>query len=155
MKTYVTATMLSLSMMMATTAQADNAIGVVLGDPTGLSGRFGLDGQHSLEGAIAYSTGSRSGLHVHTTYLRDNARTFSVENSGPIEMYYGIGLRVIAIDSGKHDGEVAVGPRAPLGLLYNINNPNLEIFGELSLALDLVPDTDVDLDAGIGMRYRF
>ncbi len=155
MKKYVIATMLSLSMILSNAAQADNAVGVVLGDPTGLSGRFSLDGTHSLEGAFAYSTGSRSGVHLHATYLRDKARTFSIENSGPIEMYYGIGARLIAIDSGKHDGKVALGPRVPLGLLYNINNPNLEIFGELSLALDIVPETDVDLDAGIGVRYRF
>ena len=155
MKKYMTASMLALSLMMTHHAQADSALGVVLGDPTGFSGRTSLDGQHSLEGALAYSTGHHSGLHVHGTYLWDRARVFSVERSGPIEMYYGLGLRLISINSGKHDGDIAIGPRAPLGVVYKINNPNLEFFGELSLALDVAPDTDVDLDAGVGIRIRF
>lgn len=156
MKKYAAAAILTLSMTMTIYAKADSAIGVVLGDPSGLSGRTSLDGQHSLEGALAYSSsGDHSGVHIHATYLWDRARVFTIEDSGPIEMYYGLGARLITIDSGKHDGEVAIGPRAPLGLLYNVNNPDLEIFGELSLALDLTPDTDVDLDAGIGVRFRF
>lgn len=155
MKMSLWLTSVLLSMSIASIASADGAVGVVLGDPTGLSGRLGLDGNYSLNGALAYAAGGRSGVYVHGTYIRDKARTFAIENSGPIEMYYGLGLRVIAIDSGKYDGDVLVGPRAPLGLAYNINNPNLEIFGELSVALDLVPRTDVDLDVGVGVRIRF
>lgn len=135
-------------------AYADSAVGVVVGDPTGVSGRLGLDGKHSLEGALAYSSGHYEGLHIHATYLWDRARSFGT-TEGPIEMYYGLGVRIITIQDGKYDGDVAVGPRAPLGLLYNFNNPNLEIFGEVSAALDLAPKTDVDLDVGIGVRVRF
>ncbi|MEK2645224.1 hypothetical protein [Bdellovibrio sp. BCCA] len=135
-------------------AHAEAALGAVIGDPTGISGRLGMDGQHSLEGALAYSTGHYEGLHVHATYLWDHARSFAT-SEGPIELYYGLGVRLISINGGKHDGEIALGPRAPLGLLYNFHNPNVEIFGEVSLAMDLVPKTDVDLDVGIGVRVRF
>ncbi len=48
-----------------------------------------------------------------------------------------------------------IGPRAPVGLLYNFHNPNIEVFAELALAVDLTPKTDVDLDVGIGVRVRF
>lgn len=135
-------------------AQATSAIGVVIGDPTGLSGRLGLDSGHSLEGAIASSSSRYEGLHIHATYLTDRARSFST-HEGPIDLYYGIGVRIININDGKYDGDTAIGPRAPLGLLYNFNNPDIEIFGELSLALDITPKTDVDLDIGIGVRFRF
>lgn len=136
-------------------AHADSAVGAVLGDPTGLSARFGLDSQHSVEAALAYSASHYEGLHIHGTYLWDQARTFRASNSGPIDLYYGLGLRMISINKGDRKNEVALGPRAPLGLLYNINNPNLEFFGELSLTVDIVPKTDVDLDVGIGVRIRF
>lgn len=135
-------------------ARAEAALGVVIGDPTGLSGRVALDGRHSLEGALAYSTGHYDGLHIHGTYLWDRARSFST-TEGPIDLYYGLGVRLIAVNRGSQDGKIALGPRAPLGLLYNFNDPNVEIFGELSLALDLTPKTDVDLDVGIGVRIRF
>lgn len=135
-------------------AHADKALGIVIGDPTGLSGRVQLDSQHSLEGALAYSSGYYSGLHLHATYLWDKARLLQT-TEGPIYVFYGLGGRIITIDKGKHDGDVALGARAPIGLLYNFNNPNVEIFGELSAALDIVPKTNVDLDIGIGARIRF
>ncbi|MDG0817335.1 hypothetical protein [Bdellovibrio svalbardensis] len=135
-------------------AHADSALGIVIGDPTGVSGRTSLNGAHSLEGAIAYSFGHYDGTEIHGTYLWDRARSFATKE-GPIEMYYGLGARVIFINSGKHDGEVAVGPRAPLGVLYNFHNPNIEVFGEIAATLDIVPATDVDLDLGIGFRVRF
>ncbi|MFS4461088.1 hypothetical protein [Bdellovibrio sp. HCB2-146] len=135
-------------------AHADAAVGVVIGDPTGLSGRVGLDGQHSLEGALAFSTGRYTGLHLHGTYLWDRARSWAT-SEGPLDLYYGLGVRVISINKGDYDGDVAIGPRAPLGLIFNLHNPNIEIFGELSLALDIAPRTDVDLDAGVGVRIRF
>lgn len=136
------------------TAHATSAIGVVIGDPTGISGRLGLDGQHSFEGALAFSSSKYEGLHIHGTYLWDRARTFATQE-GPINLYYGLGARLISIRDGKYDGDTAIGARAPLGLLYNFNNPDLEIFGEVSLALDLTPKIDVDLDLGIGVRIRF
>ncbi|HEX7673778.1 MAG TPA: hypothetical protein VF412_06390 [Bdellovibrio sp.] len=138
----------------AEAAHADNALGVVIGDPTGISGRFGLDNAHSLEGAFAYSFGHYEGTEIHGTYLWDHARSFKT-TEGPINMYYGLGARMIFINHGDHDGDIALGARAPLGVLYNFNNPNIEVFAELALALDIVPSTDVDLDIGIGLRVRF
>ncbi|MGZ3775020.1 MAG: hypothetical protein ACXVCY_14115, partial [Pseudobdellovibrionaceae bacterium] len=89
-----------------TEAQATNSLGVVVGDPTGLSGRFGLDSKHSIDGALAYSSGYYEGLHIHATYLWDHARSFATKQ-GPIELYYGLGGRLITIQHGKYDGDVA------------------------------------------------
>lgn len=138
----------------AESAHADNALGVVIGDPTGISGRFRLDDAHSLEGALAYSFGHHEGTEIHGTYLWDKARSFKT-TEGPIYLYYGLGARLIFINHGDHDGDVAVGARAPIGVLYNFNNPNIEVFGEVALALDVAPSTEVDLDIGIGLRVRF
>ncbi len=99
--------LLLLALFGVQNAQADAAVGAVLGDPTGLSARVGLDNAHSLEGALAYTTGHHEGLHLHATYLWDHARSFATEGGGPIELYYGLGLRVITINSGKDDGDTA------------------------------------------------
>lgn len=135
-------------------AQADTAVGVVIGDPTGISARFGLDAEHSFEGALAYSSSDYEGIHVHGTYLWDKARVFKTE-ADPLYLYYGLGLRLISISKGKYDGDLSVAPRAPLGLRYIFENPDVEIFAELALSLDLTPTTDVDLDGGLGVRIRF
>ncbi|WP_374079956.1 hypothetical protein [Bdellovibrio bacteriovorus] len=86
---------------------------------------------------------------MHATYLWDRTRSFAT-SEGPIELYYGLGVRLIAISKGDRDGEIALGPRAPLGLLYNFTNPNVEIFGEVSLAMDLVPKTELIWMWGLG-----
>ena len=140
--------------LLSSSALADTAVGVVIGDPTGISARVGLDAEHSFEGALAYSSSDYEGVHVHATYLWDKARVFKTQ-ADPLYMYYGLGLRLIAISKGRYDGDLSVAPRAPLGLRYIFENPNVEVFAELALSLDLTPKTDVDLDGGIGGRIRF
>lgn len=148
--------LLSCSFLFYSAAEAKEqmSVGAIIGDPTGLSGRYSLSSSNSVEGALAYSTGFYNGLHIHGTYLWDKARSFET-TEGPIDMYYGLGARVIMVQRGKEDGKIAFGPRAPIGLMYNFSDPNIEVFGELSLALDLTPKTDVDLDVGFGARIRF
>ncbi|MGE5085943.1 MAG: hypothetical protein ACM3MG_06540 [Bacillota bacterium] len=146
---------LTLTILIANSAHAENALGIVIGDPTGLSGRFNMDAEHSLEGALAITSEHYHGLHLHGTYLWDQARTFHLQNSHPVYMYYGLGARIISIDRGDHDGDIALAARAPIGLLIKINNPNLEFFGELAAALNVTPNVNADLDVGIGCRIRF
>ncbi len=135
-------------------ARAEYAVGAIIGDPSGLSGRMTLDANHSAEAAFAYTVGYYDGTHIHATYLRDRARTF-VTSDGPIEMYYGLGARMIAISKGSEKNNVAFGPRAPIGLLYKFFDPNVEVFGEIAMAVDLMPKIDADLDVSIGARIRF
>lgn len=146
---------LSLTLLGTQHARAENALGIVIGDPTGLSGRFGVSADNSIEGALAFTSEHYHGLHLHGTYLWDRARTFHVQSGGAIDMYYGLGARIISINSGEHDGDVALAARAPIGLLFKINNPNLEFFAELAAALNVTPNVNADLDVGIGCRIRF
>ncbi len=133
---------------------ADSAVGAVLGDPSGLSVRFGLDSRHSIEGALAASSGYYDGTHLHVTYLTEHARSFG-GRQGPVDLYYGLGVRLIDYKNNNNDNVVALGPRAPLGLIYNISNPDFEFFGEMALTLDLISKIRTDLDLGIGVRVRF
>jgi hypothetical protein len=133
---------------------ADSAIGAVLGDPSGLSVRFGLDSRHSIGGALAASSGYYDGTHLHVTYLTEHARSFG-GRQGPVDLYYGLGVRLIDYRDKNNDNIVALGPRAPLGLIYNISNPDLEFFGEIALTLDLISKIRTDLDLGVGVRVRF
>ena len=130
-------------------------LGFVLGAPTGIYGKVGVGNNRSVDAVIAYSLASDLGLELHADYLFEKAHAFSINAKAPLEMYYGIGARVAGIKKGRHDGDFAFGPRAPIGLSYQINNPNLEIFGELALDLDIIPSTNLDLEGGLGIRIRF
>jgi hypothetical protein len=131
----------------------DFGVGVILGDPTGLSVKMKMDGAHSLDGALAYSSGRHSGLQFHGDYLWDRARSWNTKG-GPLSMYYGLGGRVISYKNDRNS-EVSVGPRGSLGVSFDLNNPNIELFGELAMILEVAPSMTADLDAGIGARIRF
>jgi hypothetical protein len=137
-------------------AREEYQLGVVLGSPTGISGKIGLGNNRSLDAALAYSLLARDlGLGFHVDYLVENARVFSIKSGPPLALYFGIGARIAVIERGRHEDDLAIGPRAPIGLSHTMSNPNLQFFGEFALDLDIIPDADVDLEAGLGVRYRF
>lgn len=129
-------------------------LGVILGDPTGISGRHDLSRTTSIDGALSWSNGTRRGAQIHGDYLVTKPNALAAGDSF-LDVYYGIGLRMISISSDKYKGDLSLGPRAPLGLRYELRDPTVEFFGEVALVLDLIPETDADLEVGVGVRYRF
>lgn len=148
-------TLFAALMLTATVVHAENyALGVILGDPSGLSGKVKYDNNHSIDGALAYSTGKHSGMQFHSDYLWDRARSWET-TQGPLNMYYGLGGRLISYNDDHDNAKVSIGPRGSLGLNFNVNNPNIELFGELAMILEVAPSMTADLDAGVGARIRF
>jgi hypothetical protein len=131
-------------------------LGVILGAPTGLSGKVSLANNHAIDFAIAHSLSSDLKFVFHTDYLIDDARSFAIGAPQPLKLYYGIGARVGFFEHEKHrDDDLKLGVRGPIGVSYSITNPNLQFFGELALILNIVPASDVDVDGAIGVRYMF
>jgi len=156
MLTILSLLVLSFSWAQAANHSADDdyAVGVILGDPTGLSAKMKLNNEHSLDGALAYSSGRHHGTQIHSDYLWDRARSWET-TQGPLYMYYGLGGRLISYTDKDDHSQISLGPRGSLGLDFNIFNPNIELFGELALILEVVPSITADVDAGIGARIRF
>ncbi len=130
-------------------------LGAILGDPTGLSGRVDLDSSTAFDGGLSWSNGSRRGAQLHGDYLQIRPRRLEAGDTF-LDVYYGIGARLISISSdSKHEGELSLGPRAPVGLKYELRDPSVEFFGEVALILDVIPSIEADVDVGVGIRYRF
>lgn len=141
--------------LMTSAAHAEDfAVGVILGDPSGLSAKMKYDAGHSLDGALAYSSGKHSGMQFHVDYLWDRARSWGT-TQGPLDMYYGLGGRLISYNDDRDKSQISIGPRGSIGLSFNVHNPNIELFGELAMVLDVAPSISADLDAGVGARIRF
>jgi len=145
----------SLLFSLTCMAQEEYQLGLVLGSPTGVSGKMAIGKNRSIDGALAYSIAHDLGLEFHADYLIENAYTFAINAPAPLELYYGIGGRIAIINKGRHKDDLALGPRAPVGLSYTISNPNLQFFVEVAIILNFIPDTNADIDGGIGARYRF
>jgi hypothetical protein len=136
-------------------AQGSGAgIGIIVGEPTGLSMKFWQSRSTAIDLAAAWSFSDDGAFHVHADYLWHNFNLFKV-SKGRLPLYYGIGVRVKVYDDNRDD-DVIVGLRIPVGLDYLFGGGTpLDIFFEVVPILDLNPDTEFSLNASIGMRYWF
>lgn len=129
-------------------------VGGMIGDPTGFTAKYDLQRNTSIDGGLSYSLGSRSGAQLHGDYLKMNPKIIDAGNA-ELDLYYGIGARLVTLSSGDHKGKLSFGPRVPVGLRHEIKNPSVEFFGEVAFILDVTPSTAADLDLVVGARYRF
>ena len=123
-------------------------LGVVLGEPSGITGKQWLSQHNALSGTVAWSFRGRDKIHIHIDYLRHNFETITVER-GSMAFFYGLGGRLLTGDKNQ------IGVRVPFGLSYFFPNDPLEIFLELAPILDLAPETEFTGNSGLGLRYYF
>ena len=135
--------LLSLFLLIGTTqisAKQNIGIGVIIGNPTGLSLKF----DNFPVMGIAWNTAGY--LHVHADYWLINKTL-----ADPINWYLGLGGKVI-FWTDHRSSNLGLGIRIPVGLQWFPFN-NLELFGEIVPGLALFPATGFDWDAGIGARF--
>ena len=123
-------------------------LGIILGEPTGISFKNWIGSSTAIDGGIAWSFYNNDSFHLHADYLVHNFNIFKVKK-GKLALYYGIGGRV------KTEKKSRVGVRIPVGINYIFGDAPLDIFFELAPVLDLVPSTEFGLTGGIGIRYYF
>jgi Protein of unknown function (DUF3996) len=134
--------------------QRDFGLGVIIGEPTGISWKAWTGGSTAFAGAAAWSFGDRDAFQLHVDYLFHNFRLFKV-SKGRLPFYYGLGVRARFHEKRDEDGDTVVGVRFPLGLEYLFASPSVGIFAEIVPILDLAPATDFDLNGAIGFRIYF
>jgi hypothetical protein len=123
-------------------------LGIILGEPTGISAKLWKGETTAIDAAAGWSSGKNSVLHLHADYIFHNFNLIDVQK-GKLPFYYGIGGRVKFADDTK------VGIRIPVGMNYIFAGAPFDIFLELVPLLDLMPDTEFDIKAGLGARYFF
>jgi hypothetical protein len=133
-------------------------VGIIVGEPTGISLKNWQGKSKALDGALAWSFAGDDFMQLHGDYLSHNFSLLNVEK-GQLPFYYGIGGRLRFVDHGdkteKRDNKTRLGVRLPLGFAYLFEKTTLDIFVEVVPILDLVPETEFDLNAAIGIRYFF
>lgn len=132
------------------TAEAQNRpsnteLGVILGEPTGISFKFWQSGSTAIDGAVAWSMGRNESVHVHADYLFHNDLDV---DQGVLLFYYGPGVRTVFSDNNPR-----VGARFPLGLQYIVDSTRLSIFFEVAPTFDLIPSTSFGVNGGLGFRF--
>jgi hypothetical protein len=126
----------------------DFGLGIILGEPIGISAKKWLDDKSALDGAVAWSLVTPSSFHFHADYLYHDFNLFNV-NKGKLPLYFGIGFRI------RIGNEDRIGIRIPVGICYIFEQSPLDTFFELGPVLDLTPATKLRLTASVGIRYFF
>jgi len=124
-------------------------LGVILGEPTGLSAKYWMSQVNALDFGAAWSFEEDGNFHLHCDYLFHNYGVFEVDK-GSLPLYFGVGGRV---RFEEHDSRV--GLRIVLGIEYLVETYPMSVFFEVAPIVDIAPETEASLNGGFGIRYVF
>jgi len=124
--------------------------GILIGEPTGLSGKYWLDDSRALDFGIASSfVHTYTALSLHSDLIFHNYDLIKSEFRLPV--YYGLGVRIHLNDKGGN----TFGARGVLGIAWMLKNSPIDIFIEMAPVFNLFPETSLQLDFSLGSRYYF
>ncbi len=129
-------------------------LGVIIGEPTGLSAKLWQTRSTALDFGAAWSFVDDAAFHLHMDLLVHRFDVIHVDR-GKLPLYYGLGGRVKFSDHNNGNQDAHFGIRFPVGLDYLFAREPLDIFFEFVPILDVAPKTDVSLNASLGFRYWF
>jgi hypothetical protein len=150
MARHILFSVLAVAMLSGSVSAQENGfgLGLILGEPTGVSLKTWVTDNAAMAGAVAWSFGKKDALHLHADYLIHDFRVIRMEEDN-FPLYYGIGGRIRFEENDK------IGVRIPVGMNYLFTDAPLDIFLEIVPLLNLAPSTDFDLNGAIGVRYFF
>lgn len=133
-------------------------IGIVVGEPTGITAKLYLKDDQAIQGAVGPSFFG-GGIELHGEYVW-HPWILQDRDSFVLPVYLGPGVRLIDYSAGRGEPtHAAIGLRAVGGLLFDFKNVPLDAFVEAAL----VPEYDfkagngfgLKFNAGAGVRYYF
>jgi hypothetical protein len=130
-------------------------IGIVLGEPTGISAKLYLDDDTAIQGAVGINF-IGSGVQGNAEYLL-HPWILQERDLFVMPVYLGPGVRFIQYGGRGVDSHVAVGLRAVVGMLFDFKEQPLDAFVEIAgvVEYDFTEDLELALNVGAGVRYYF
>lgn len=136
-------------------------LGVILGEPTGLTGKYFFErNEKAIDFGLAYSFGEY--ILVYGDYLYHF--TNWIHSSEPVlrdlDPYLGVGAGFLLrsgeeYKKGEKRDSIRMLVRVPLGAEWRPKDPPLGVFLELVPGVRFVPNVDAEIEGGIGIRYYF
>jgi hypothetical protein len=132
-------------------------LGLMAGEPSGLSAKVWTSSHVALDAGLGYSYWwYGQALQIHGDMLW-HSRSLTQSDDGYLPLYIGIGARVKLVnDEPKHpNSNMRAGLRIPFGLEYVFASVPVGLFLELVPIFDLTPGIGVSGNSAIGFRYYF
>lgn len=149
MKRNLLLSLLCLAALGASPARAqqagDTGVGVVLGAPTGVTGKLWLTGTQAVDAGLGWN----SELTVYGDYLWHGWDVVPQPSQGKLPVYLGLGAQARTF----HETEFAI--RTVAGIAYWLPRHPVEIFLEVVPVFRLTRHEGAGIEAGLGVRYYF
>ena len=124
-------------------------LGVIGGEPLGLSAKLWLSRTRAIDAGLGWSLiGEDTNMQLHADYLFHSFDVVKVDK-GSLPLYYGLGGRV------RFGEDTRFGVRVPMGVQYISSSKTFSLFLEVAPIISFVPDAEVDLNVGLGARFFF
>ena len=112
--------------------------------------KFFIDENNAIDFGAGWQISDTDNFHIYGDYLYHLNYLLDV-SEGTFPLFFGAGVRYVI----NEDDDDELGIRLPVGLEYIVQHVPIRIFIELVPVLDLTPDTEFELDGGVGARYFF
>lgn len=140
-------------------------LGVVLGEPTGITGKYWIDRRTAIDTNFSYSFDDYFLLYADYLYHFPSAFGHSSAFVSQLNPYVGLGaeLMIQSQDTGTKNrtyfrsdqGSAGFAIRIPLGIEWRPSGPPLGVFVEIAPGVGVVPATFGFVQGGIGARFYF
>ncbi len=146
---------LLLSAQQLTAQDKKFGLGVMLGEPTGISAKYWTSNTNAFAFGLGWSSyhprydDSGSRVHFHVDYLWHSMD--SIRSEERFVFQYGFGGRFK--DRGGDNGSFAV--RGVVGINWLPRNSPFDVFFEIAPSLELTPSTGFAVDGALGARFYF
>lgn len=141
---------LSTTTTLASVRGGDSGFGVILGEPSGLSGKLFLSSRHAFDAGLSFSI-LDDAIYLHVDYLLHFPKPLAGLEGGQWLPYAGVGGQ-FEIHQRKDDGHATLATRFPIGLAWHPAGSSVDFFVELALGLKVFPATKPVLGGGFGVR---
>ena len=145
------------------TANKTFGLGIILGEPSGLSGKYFVAPDGAIDFAVGYVGCCRydaEGFYLHVDYLWHPISLVSAP-AFELPFYVGVGGLFWDAHNPRYTGyDQAIGVRVPFGLAFDFNNVPLDIFIQVVPTIDFFHNftnhgVGFPFDFSVGVRYWF
>jgi hypothetical protein len=124
--------------------------GVMLGYPSGLSGKAYLSDKHAVDAQLASWGFAFNVVYAHATWLVEPVELLSTD-AFSMPLHVGAGPMLIA-----GPGFASAGVRVPVGVDVNLRDVPVQLFADVALSASVIPGVRLGWGGGgLGARYYF
>ncbi len=124
-------------------------LGVMLGNPTGLNGKYWLKDNQAVDAGAGWSFGRHTNFSIHSDFLFHSKDALIFRDDYNLDLYYGLGGRM------EFAGEIELGVRLPIGVVHELEGVESDVFMELAPVWDFVSHQGLEIHIVLGSRYYF